>query len=223
MPGQTQEQVEKRGGAVGGRAPVEVITEAKGLMEDIKDEKVSGLSKAVIGFVTPTITYTSLSGEYKDQEFAPPDPQTLSNVNNRTPLGAFYGQTPYSDATWLLFANPLTMFLVGLGVGAYEAKLTAKKRVSDSIDAAALKEENEKLKGALDELKKYAQQTETPGQMGGRYDDVSRRVAAYDHLVRQLLRRGVEGEVETHFRSGDNFVYDNRGLPESQTRLERFN
>ncbi len=166
MPEHPQKQAEV---PVTGRAPVEWIGDLEKVAEGEKSAgNADPLSSAVVGLLTPTMSYLGPQGKLIDQEFTPPGPE---NLKGPAGLAAFYGQTPYSDATWLLFANPLTMFLVGLGVGAYEAKLTARKRVSDSIDAAALKEENEKLKGALDELKKYAQQTETPGQMGGAYSN----------------------------------------------------
>ncbi len=135
MPNEiTEHEVEHRGGAVGGGAPVEVIVDSENIAKTpgIGDELGEGLSpfsKAVLAAATPTISYSGFDGKILDQEFAPPKP---GSANEQT-FGMYWGQAPqYADATWFFSANPLFMFGTGLVVGLYEARRNARKSIAEA-------------------------------------------------------------------------------------------
>lgn len=162
---------EVRGRAVGGRAPVEVITEAKDLLgKEIDETKPVSLADALTQFLVPTMTFIDLQGRYRDQEFAPPDPGVFGAVDPRIMLASVYGQSPYSDLTWL--SAPL-MLPVGLASGVYKARKKAKGDADAFANAlgeimktyeSELGKKDEQLQKMAEALKQYAQQTQTPGQ-----------------------------------------------------------
>lgn len=207
LEGVAIEQVEKRGASEGGEAPVEGIVElpyknAIGLQSEL-DPKLDPVVRAAILALTPTITFSDFTGKFGDQEFAPPPGKALPA---EVLYASFYGQTPYSDATWFLGGFPPAMGLAGLVMGINSGRKKAKEKIDYVSEQAKY---IQKLEGALREIVEESKKKKSEGKGDGKEKEDAKE--SFKEFLREQAQYNGQREVPGQMSGGyDMKNFENR-------------